>query len=182
MSGFNEIATARLRLRPFTAADVTPAYLAWLNDRDLMRFSDQRFRTHTAESCTRYLAGFAGSPSLFLAVETRGDGRCIGTMTAHVDPNHGRADLGILMGEPAARGRGYGREAWVGVMRHLFEARGLRKLTAGMIAENVAMVRLAEGAGMQPDGVRRRQNLIEGREVDVVYYAAFRATWTPPSG
>lgn len=182
MSDIIEIVAARLCLRPFTSAHITPAYLAWLNDRDLMRFSDQRFRNHTVESCARYLAGFAQSASLFLAVELRGDERCIGTMTAHVDLNHERADLGILIGDPDARGRGYGREAWVALMRYLFEVRRLRKLTAGMIAENVPMVRLAECAGMQPDGVRRRQNLIEGRAVDVVHYAAFRATWTPPNG
>ncbi|MCC6247256.1 MAG: hypothetical protein IT499_05810, partial [Rubrivivax sp.] len=32
----------RVRLRPFTAADITDAYIGWLNDPEVVRYSNQR--------------------------------------------------------------------------------------------------------------------------------------------
>jgi RimJ/RimL family protein N-acetyltransferase len=172
--------TPRLRIHPFGESDIEPSYIAWLNDPALMRFSNQRFVRHDRESCARYVASFAGTPHLFVGVRLRADSALIGTMTAYADERHGRADMGILIGHPRARGRGYALEAWTALMRFLFDARAVRKITAGTMRENAAMCRLAERAGMRPDGVRQRHNLLDGREVDIVHYAAFRGEWTPP--
>lgn len=175
------IATERIRLVRFEPRHITPEYIGWLNDRDLMRYSNQRFVHHTEETCRAYLSSFENSRNLFLAVERIHDGRMIGTMTAYFDVPHNRADIGILIGESSARGCGYGTEAWVALMRYLFEEWGVRKITAGTMSENIAMCRLAAKAGMIPDGVRNRHNLLDDREVDVVHFAAFRGEWTPPT-
>lgn len=174
------IRTARARLVPFTHAHIRAEYIQWLNDPELMRFSNQRFLRHSPESCARYLATFESTDNLFVAVERESDGRLIGTMTVYFDARHGRADVGILIGEPSARGCGFGLEAWIAMMGYLFDVRWVRKITAGAMAENTAMCRLAERAGMQIDGIRRRHNMCEDRAVDVVHYAAFRGEWAPP--
>ena len=45
-----DLTTPRLRLDPFQQVDITEPYLSWLNDPEVTRFSNQRFRQHTAES------------------------------------------------------------------------------------------------------------------------------------
>ena len=50
---------------------------------------------------------------------------------------------------------------------------GVRKLTAGCIAANGGMIKLMERSRMKPDGVRKRQELVDGEPVDIVHYARF---------
>jgi [ribosomal protein S5]-alanine N-acetyltransferase len=165
----------QVTLRPFRATDITPAYLGWLRDPEVVRFSNQRFRTHTEENCAAYLASFHGTANLFLSVVRHADERPVGTMTAYVSAQHGTADLGILIGDRTCWGRGFGLDAWQTLMDHLFQHAGLRKITAGTLRPNVGMVRIMERAGMHLEGVRERQEIIEGVPVDALLYASFRS-------
>lgn len=161
-------------LRPFEESDITPVYLGWLNDPVTMRYSNQRFRTHSYASSLRYLASFAGTQNLFLSVCRCTDGTPLGTMTAYVAEEHGTADTGILIGERACWGQGYGLDAWQALMRWLLTERGLRKVTAGTLDCNLPMRRLAERSGMHEEGARRRQEIVDGREHDILLFARFR--------
>ena len=174
-----DIQTERLRLRRFNEEHLSDEYVGWLNDGQLMRFSEQRHKTHTRETCRTYLESFVDTPHCFWAIEERkADFRHIGNINAHVDENNGVADIGILIGHGPARGRGFGQEAWAGVVSYLFDKRKVRKVTAGMLTGNAAMVRLAEEAGMIPDGVRRRHYLVDGKEMDIIYMALFAQNWS----
>lgn len=173
LAPLTEIRTARLRIRPFAAADIDAAYLGWLADAEVLRFSNQRFRRHTAASCAAYLDSFAGSANLFASVRLLADDRAIGTMTAYRSPHHGTADVGILMGERASWGQGYGLEAWSALLAWLAGQPGMRKLTCGTLDLNLGMQRLAERSGMQLEARRHAQELVDGRPCDVLLYARF---------
>ena len=95
-------------------------------------------------------------------------------MTAYLDPHHGTADIGILIGSgDGLAGQGYGSEAWELLVYRLLTWPGVRKVTCGTVENNLAMRRIAEKSGMEPDGLRRAQQLIHGKAVDVVHYALF---------
>ena len=167
------LTTPRLRLRPFQPADITAAYLNWLNDPMVTRFSNQRFRTHTAESSIAYVASFAGTHNSFLLITERCDGRPIGTATVYRSPQHGTADIGLMVGDRQYWGKGYGLEAWQAVLEALLQEPGIRKVTGGTARPNQAMVRIMEQSGMELEAVRARQELIDGQPVDLLYYARF---------
>ena len=164
---------ARVWLQPFTEADVTPAYLGWLHDPVTTRYSNQRFVRHTRESSLAYLRSFDSSHNFFFTVRRRGDGLALGTMTAYVAIHHGTADLGILIGERSAWGQGYGLDAWSSLLCWLLTERGLRKVTAGTLDCNVPMLRIIEKSDMHAEGARRRQEIVEGAEHDILYFARF---------
>jgi ribosomal-protein-alanine N-acetyltransferase len=167
------LTTPRLQLRPFQPGDITEAYLNWLNDPTVTRFSNQRFRTHTVESSAAYLASFTGTHNSFLLITQRFDGRPIGTATVYRSPQHGTADIGLMVGDRQCWGRGYGRETWQVVLEALLREPGIRKVTGGTARPNKAMVRIMEQTGMELEAVRARQELIEGQPVDLLYYARF---------
>lgn len=172
------IKTGRLELAPFSRRHLTARYVAWLNDPATVRYSEQRHRTHTLDACRAYWKSFEGTPHYFWAIECREPSLGhVGNLNAYVDVRNGVADLGILIGEPAARGRGLALEAWTAVCDFLFRQAGVRKITAGMMAANQPMVRLARRAGMKRDGRRRDQYLLDGKPVDIVYAALFREEW-----
>ena len=58
----------RLRLEPFAERHLTPVYVSWLNDPDVTRYSEQRFRAHTIESCRDYVSAFENSANSLWAI------------------------------------------------------------------------------------------------------------------
>lgn len=173
-----DISTNRLTLVPFAEWFLTDQYVGWLNDPDVVRFSDQRHRAHTLESCRKYWQSFSGTPHRFWAIVEQANGLGhIGNINAYINSYDGVADVGILIGDKSAWHRGYGQEAWVAVCRYLFNQAGVRKITAGTCASNAAMLGLMRATGMMEDGRRSRQIMIDGCEDDVIYSALFREEW-----
>src|SRR5215470_15182311 len=172
------IETARLRIEPFGERHLSERYVGWLNDPQVVRYSEQRFQTHTLESCLAYLQSFAGTPHYFWAlIAKHGALGHIGNLNAYVEPRHGIADLGILIGERQAFRQGFGLEAWRAVCGYLFSSGVARKISAGCLAVNLPMSRIMKQAGMVPDGVRANHSLFEGKPVDIVHSALFVEDW-----
>jgi len=173
-----DIRTPRLLMTAFSERYLSPRYVGWLNNPDVTRFSEQRHRTHTMESCRAYLTSFENTPNYFWALlETGRDFLHIGNVNAYVDPMNETADAGILIGETSAWGKGYAVEAFEAVIAYLIEERRLRKVTAGTLSANTQMVRVMEKAGMIEDGIRKGQYLWNGTEADAIHMAAFRDQW-----
>ena len=164
----------RVRLRPFGATDITPAYLGWLQDPEVVRFSNQRFHTHTAETCLAYLTSFNGSPNHFLAICAQDTEAMLGTMTVFIRRPHGTADIGIMVGERRLWGQDIGADAFGTVMAALLDSGEIRKVTAGTLSMNTGTIRNLEKVGMQHEATRRAPEMVENVPVDVVYCARFR--------
>ena len=79
-------------------------------------------------------------------------------------------DAGGGVVEPKFSGdrQGLGGEAWNAVVDYLLGPAGMRKVTAGAIAENEAMVAIMRASGMAEEGRRRNQMLLGDRPVDVI--------------
>jgi RimJ/RimL family protein N-acetyltransferase len=165
----------RVVLRAMTPADITPAYIGWLNDPVVVRHSNQRFVRHDRDSCERYLASFAGSDNLFLSLRLQTTDEAIGTLTAYRHAHHGTADIGILLGERRVWGQGLGGEAFALLADWLARHGGARKLTCGTLSCNEAMLRVAEAAGFVREAVRPAQEIVDGQPAAIVYFSRFTA-------
>lgn len=175
MSSDGVIKTERLLIVPFSERHLTGRYVGWLNDPELMRYSEQRHKTHSMETCRSYMESFQGTPNRFWAVEAAAGGLGhIGNINAYVDVFNRVADIGILIGEKDAGNRGFGSEVFSAVCRYLFEREQMRKVTAGTVSVNTPMLRLMHRAGMTEDGIRRRHYIVDGNAVDIVHMALFK--------
>ena len=168
------VMSKRIEFREMQLSDISEEYLGWLNDKELMRFSRQRFKTHNLESSSEYIESFKGSENSFIGMFTREAGRLIGTMTIYRCTNHGTADMGIMIGRGEG-GKGYGKECWSFMLETLLERDdGARKVTAGTSELNIAMLNIMEGSGMEKEGRRREQEIIDGKPADTVLYGKRR--------
>lgn len=167
------VETEQLRIVAFEERHLTQAYVDWLNDKQVVRYSEQRHHTHTLGTCEAYFESFRAGPNLFLAIETRDGGVHVGNISVAVDPPNGVADISILIGDRTAWGQGYGYEAWCGVMNALLEEPRIRKVTGGAAETNTAMVSIMRNSGMVEDGRRCGHLHMDGEFIDVVYFAAF---------
>jgi len=171
---FDDLEGDLIVLKPFTFDDITLEYVGWLNDPDVVRFSNQRFRQHSRQSCQTYLDSFTGSANRFLKIVRRRDGLMVGTMTAYVSLHHRTVDMGIMVGCRSVWGHGIGQDAWNTLLYWLLEQEFVRKVTAGTMRCNVAMVHIMERSAMTLEAVRPQQELLNGEAQDIVYYGKFR--------
>jgi RimJ/RimL family protein N-acetyltransferase len=141
-----------------------------MNDPEVMRYLESRFRPQTDEAIRAYVAQCAADPTtLLLAIVVREGDRHVGNVKlGPIDPHHGTADIGILLGARETWGRGFASEALELLAAHAFQDLRVRKLTAGAYGPNIGSVRAFERAGFTVEGVRKAQFLSEDRAVDHV--------------
>ena len=168
-----QIETQRLRLVAFSEKHLVERYVSWLNDPEVVRYSEQRHSTHTLESCREFWKSFDGTPNLYWAIEEAATGRHIGNIDTHIDAPNQVADVGIVLGEKEIWGVGYGGEAWNGVLEYLLGTGGMRKVTAGTMVTNAGMLGIMRKAGMVEEGRRQKNYLLDGDEVDLILVARF---------
>lgn len=162
-----------VELRLFSEAHINEQYLGWLSDPEVVRYSNQRFRRHDEASSRAYLQSFQSGSNLFLAIHLRHSGKFVGTMSVYLSIPHETADMGIMIGDRNCWGRGVGKDAWVTLMSLLLESGKIRKITGGALRCNVGMVSIMSKSGMSPDGVRIRQELVDGLPHDILHFARF---------
>jgi len=173
-----DIETKRFIIKPFSEEFLTEKYVGWLNDPEVVRFSEQRFISHTLLTCRNYMESFGGTPNYFWAVLLKSEKQShIGNINVVIDLNNRTADVGILLGEKEQWGKGYGSEAFIAVIDFLFQETEARKITAGTTALNKGMLNIMKKTGMKDDGRRIRHFVIDNEEVDLVYASVFREDW-----
>lgn len=170
---FSSLIGEKVILKPFAEGDITSEYVSWLNDPEVAKYSNQRFRKHTVASCANYLAGFAGTDNLFIKIERKSDGLFVGTMTAYVSRPHGTVDIGIMVGRRSVWGSGIGQDAWNMLIGWFLRQDAIRKVTAGTMRANGAMRKLMERSDMVLEAERPKQELLDGVPHDLLYYGKF---------
>lgn len=167
--------TKRLHLRSYHAGLVADQHIGWLNDPEVVKFSEQRHKEHTLESQHSYLNDLWRNPgSCIWLISLSANGRKqIGTITAHTDRPNKVSDMGIMIGEKSEWEQGYGLEAWQAVMGML-RAQGVRKLEAGCMESNLGMRALAAKAGFKFESRRDGHFLLNGKPETLYQFG-----WTP---
>lgn len=163
----------RISLRLFKESDINSEYISWLNNSEVVKYSNQRFITHTTQSCKSYFESFLNTDNLFLAINHNETKKFLGTMTVYFSVNHSTADIGIMIGNRNFWGMGLGEEAWKGLMGCLINKLDIRKVTGGTLSCNKGMIRIFQKVGMVTDGVRKDQEVINGECHDILYFAKF---------
>ena len=163
-----------VRLSVFTEVNITDSYLSWLNDPEVVRYSNQRFRQHTVRTSMDYLQTFVGTENIFLTVSLKDNEKYVGTMSVYFFSEHKVADIGIMIGDRTCWGKGVGGDAWSTILSFLIDTVEIRKVTGGTLSCNKSMAKIMANSGMRSDGARLRHELIDGQEVDVVMFAKFR--------
>lgn len=181
MSDMKPIQTERLLLEPFSETHLTGELVEWLNDPEVVRYSDNRHRRHTLSTSREYLRSFSDSPNCYWAILLRvGEPGMIGSITSYIDRDNRVADIGILVGDKRCWCGGYGVEAFSGVVDWLFRSRGMRKVTAGTMAANAGMLGIMRKIGMREEARKQRHYLLDQAEVDMVCGAIFAEDWISP--
>ena len=147
--------SSRLLLRPLSESDLTPTYVAWLNDPAVTAFLETRFSPQTLESVRVYWQQHhADASSPWWAICRRDEqDRHIGNIKlGPIHPIHRRADISLFIGDRTSWGQGLATEAIRLVCDWAFKDLKLLKLCAGLYASNQGSRRAFEKCGFRLEG------------------------------
>ncbi len=164
-------------LRPLERTDVD-AILPWINDPDVTR-TLLIHRPVNREAEIEFIDRMSKSEhDVALGIVEKATGRLIGATGLHkVDPHTRQCEFGIFIGEPAARGKGYGIEATRLITRFAFATLNMNRVWLHVTAENEAAIGVYEKVGYRREGVLRQALYKEGRYHDLVTMAILREEW-----
>jgi len=148
-----------------------PLYQHWLNDFDMLKLVDRRFRPHSSEWITQWYERHASGSqdSLLFTIIANDDARPVGNIALQdVDYRNRTAELGIYIGDPDARGKGFGTEAVRLMLGFGFNVLGLQNVMLRVFEYNQAAIHVYEKAGFREFGRRHQCQFMDGRFWDVV--------------
>lgn len=163
--------STRLMLHAYTPMLVTEEHARWLNDKELLQFSEQRHSEHTVKTQLDYVRDGPPNRHLWLIRCNAAD---IGSITAYVDEHDRRANLGILIGRREYHGQGFAAEAWLTVIDWLFD-NGYHKIEAGCREDNWPMRRLATTTGMTLEAEIPGHYKVGDKFLGLTLYGRFKA-------
>lgn len=168
------IDTDRLQLRPLTADAAGEPYLHWMNDFEVTRFLESRFRRFSEEDLKKYIVDMERKPdALFLGMFIRDGDRHIGNIKLDRVPAHLRGEIGLVVGDRTQWGKGFATEAIRGLTDFALRELRLHKVTAGCYSNNLGSQRAFEKAGFSVEGTRAEHYRFEDQWIDLVMMAKF---------
>jgi ribosomal-protein-alanine N-acetyltransferase len=174
MSFNKTLESHRLIYRPLSSAYCTKEYLQWLNDKEVTRYLEI-FEPYSEAQLKDYLSVVDKNDRLlFWAIHIRANNKHIGNIK--IDPinrYHGYGEYGIMMGDQTEWGKGYAAEASKTIMEYCFSEEGLRKITLGVVADNMPAVNLYKKLGFETEGVYKKHGLYDGLYRDLFRMAIF---------
>ena len=161
---------------------VTERYVAWLCDPEVNRYLESRFLKHDMASTVAFVSKMREDPDvLMLGIRSLALGAHVGNIKlGPLDRNHGIGDIGLMIGERSAWGRGLATDAIATLVRIASQQLRLRKLTAGCYASNVGSELAFRKAGFHVEARRKKHFLLEGHAEDLVLMARHFDIEYPP--
>ncbi|HTU12669.1 MAG TPA: GNAT family N-acetyltransferase [Allosphingosinicella sp.] len=156
-----------VRLFLLTPDAVSDAYVGWLADPMVNRYLESRFSPQPREVVEAFVADMlASEANLLLGIHSHALDAHVGNIKlGPIDRRHGLGEIGIMIGEEAAWGRGIGSAA-LRALEAIALSIGVRRLTAGCYASNVGSRRAFEKVGFAVEGRRNGHYLLDGRPED----------------
>ena len=152
----------------------------WINQLETTRFLVMRPVSLEAEA-QWYESVAKDEKTTFFTIYESESLRPIGGVNFHnINREHRRAELGIMIGESDARGKGLGTEAVMLMCDYGFNAMGFHSIMLLTSGWNVAGQRAYEKAGFKEIGRRREARWFAGRYWDDIYYDILASEFESP--
>jgi len=167
------LTTDRLILKPLSIEHLSQDYVDWLNDPEVYRYLETG-GNFSLEILKEYLIKIVKKDIFFWAIHKLVDNMHIGNIK--IDPvnlKHGLAEYGILMGRKSEWGKGFAQEATECIIFYCFTQLNIRKITLGVVSDNVNAYKLYKKLGFIVEGIYKKHGLYDGRYCDTIRMALF---------
>ncbi len=170
-----KICSARITMRTISEADFTILH-SWRNSNDYIRLFSIVRNTVSFEKfvCDKKKTLESKKESHFFIQRNITDNPPLGTIYAYdINQIDGHAFIGLYI-DQKYRKCGYGAEAGVLMVCHLFDSLQLRKIYCDVFCYNSQSISLMKNLEFHIEGTFKEHSFYEGRWHDVIRFAIFR--------
>lgn len=170
----------RIKLVKFSERHITPKYMDWVNEQENNRYMVRRI------PCSRDEIKIPNPQEMLLFAVMTNVPWCndeksndyeyyIGTATIHnLDWINHKGEVGYMIGSKDHWGRGLATEIVGLLCNYAFSLLGFNKLTAEVVSENKASVRVLEKNGFKLFGTNPEDYFLDGKYLDNLLYVKLR--------
>lgn len=157
--------SSEIELRSIGADDVSNSHIEWLNDYEVVKYTEARHITHTLESQKSYIRAVENSPTDYLW-GIYFDKVMIGTIKlGSVSLVHKRGEVAFLLGEKTHWGKGIMPFCLSALEQFCIANLGIEKLNAGYYETNIGSAKVFEKCSRKIEGVRNSDVVFEGSRI-----------------
>lgn len=158
-----DLESERLVYKRLSLEHLSLDYLEWLNDSKVNVYLESR-GTYTMDMLQSYIENQYKAEVYFWGIHLKDSNKHIGNIK--IDPINeetNSGEYGILMGDVSNWGKGYAKEASLKIIDYCFNELELSKVTLGVVADNIAAVKLYEKIGFVTDEVKVDVGIYNGK-------------------
>jgi len=167
-----------ITLRELEKTDL-PVLTAWRSDPERVGLLGAGFRYVGTSADEAWYAGYLANRSnnVRLAI-CAPEGTMVGVVyLLHIDWVSRDAEFAIWIGEPAERGKSYGKRAMQQTISHAFEDLNLERLHLAVLVHNKRAIGLYRKLGFRDEGVLRRAAYKRGAHHDLLLMGLLRTEY-----
>ena len=148
----------------------------WLNTVSLMHLNGN-YVPVSQRSFDEWFGGIGKDPSrVVFSIRKHGNLEFLGYIQlTEIHPVFRSAVIGIIIGDPAKRGKGYGQEALTLCIGFCWKELNLQRLSLMIVGENEPAMRAYKKAGFEQEGVLKRAIFTNGVYTDATIMGLLRS-------
>lgn len=163
----------KTKLKLFSKKDINFKYKRWLNNKKLLKYSNNRFKKFTYHSLKKYFLSFDNKNNFFFKILSL-DNIFIGTITCYINRNHKTANMGIMIGDKKFNQKGFGVDAWSSLINYLFKKKKIKKIYAGTMSCNIGMKKICKKSGMKLEARFKNHEKLGQKYYDLLFFSIFK--------
>ena len=164
----------KIALKKLNLSHATQKYLKWLDDYNVVKFTDQIFKKYSLKLLKKYILNLNKSKSNFLYgifVVTGKKQIHIGNIKiGNINYHHHTAIVSLLIGEVKYWGKGIGSKSINLVGKIAKNELGLYKLTAGCYKENIYAQKAFLINKYKKEGIQKKQVIFGNKRTGLIWY------------
>ncbi len=160
----------KIYLKVLSEEDVGDAYVSWMNDYEIVKYTESRFFQHTMESIKQFVINSTNTNNILFGIFINDKKTHIGNIKlGSINWIHRYADVGIIIGDKNYWGQGIATSAIKIVTDYAFNHLNLHKLVAGAYQYNLGSINAFKKNGFESVYIDKERYFFEGKYIDGVH-------------
>ena len=167
-------------LKPFTEKDIEDKYINWLNDKEVNKYLEIRFKKQTIHLIKKYINSFYEDVEKYLwGIYASDNQELIGTTSLYdISRDHGLAHISIMIGNKNYWGTNAALESKKLVINFAFNNISIRKIIAGSYSHNLGINFTLKKLGFILEAkLKKNRKLENGKYCDEYKWGLLSEEW-----
>ena len=155
----------KIELKKIDIRHITKKYLNWMNDREVVKFTEQKYKKTTYNDIKKYIINTNKSKNDFI-FGIFVDKIHIGNVKiSSIDFNHKTAEIAYIIGDKSFWNKGIGGKAISLILKIAKKKYKIKKILAGVYSQNKSSISVLIKNGFKREAVFKSQVVFEGKRI-----------------